>query len=206
MRLASVLIAVGFASAFANANLTLDFNNITHNSGINVAPQLSVVISDFGDGLVDFTFRNTAAIGSSITDVYFHDGSLLAIAEIIESDGVAFSDPADPSDLPGGNTIGFVTTGMFSADADAPHVMENGVNSAFEWLTVRFSLQGTQTFADVLSEIADGTLRLGMHIQSIDGAGQEDSDGAVNIIPTPGAGFLGVVGLCLVGSLRRRLS
>jgi hypothetical protein len=208
------LAVVGFAS-HANAE-TYDFTRITNNAPDNVASQLQVEVTDSGDGGVLFKFTNTAAIASSITDVYFDDGTLLAIATITGSSGVAFEDPATPADLPGGNTIGFVTTQDFSADANNPSVA-NGVNSSTEWLTIKFTLQGTQTFQDTIDSLADGSLRIGLHVQGI-ASGNDQSDGFVNnppgdtpepqegVAPLPGTSAAAVTLLGILAAKRRRKS
>lgn len=207
-RIIAGLIAFAVAQT-ASAQVTLNFFNWSNNSNINVASQLSVVASDpgttgaNGEHQVDFTFYNNVGIGSSITDVYFEDGTLLGISSVIVpgSGGVAFSQPASPSDLPGGS--GFNTTDQWSADSDTP-VSQNGVDSAGEWVTIRFDLILGQTYADTLAAIANEDLRFGLHVQSIDGVTQgSDSDWFISVIPVPGASLLGLVGLCLVSRMRR---
>ena len=107
--LLSVLCALGL-TAGANADSVLGFTNITNNSGIaaDIGTQLSVAVSPYAGGRVLFTFENAGPDPSIIADVYFDDGSLLAIAELIDADenggdiGVDFSLNAAPSNLPSG--------------------------------------------------------------------------------------------------------
>jgi hypothetical protein len=119
-----------------------------------------------------FTFNNEGPLASSICDVYFDDGTLLGIASIINGAGVAFSNPATPADLPGGNTASppFVTTANFPADSDQP-VMENGVNPGEE-LGILFNLQGSHLYANTLAALESGDLRIGLHVQAIGTAGK----------------------------------
>ncbi|MBX9793296.1 MAG: hypothetical protein K2Y02_03245 [Burkholderiaceae bacterium] len=49
-----------------------------------------------------FKFRNVGPAASSITDVYFDDGTLLGIANVLNHGGVDFSQGASPANLPGG--------------------------------------------------------------------------------------------------------
>jgi hypothetical protein len=199
-----VALALVAACGVANADpVTLGFTRITNNASVNPEAQFSVIVSDAGGGLVDFKFLNNVGIASSITDVYFEDGTLLAIAQITSSAGVSFSEGASPGNLPGGNAVGFVATTGFTADSNPP-VSPNGVNTATEWLNIRYSLQGGQTFNDTIASLNNGTLRIGMHVQSIGTEG--DSDGFVNtvVIPLPTTAGLALAGLGAVAIRRRR--
>jgi hypothetical protein len=201
-----ICVAVLFAGvlflAFSESHAALlGFDNITNNNSGNAAigeAQLTVDVTDAGSNQVLFTFDNSGPDDSSITDVYFDDGSLLGIASVFNGTGVDFSQGANPGDLPGGNDISppFVTTAGFSADSEPP-AQPNGVNPG-ETLGILFNLQTGQTFADVLAELGDGTLRIGIHVQGFADGGSESF---VNT-PVPiassfwliGAGFVGVWG------------
>lgn len=184
------LMLLGVSSA-ANAAVetTLSFYRITNNGNTNVASQLSVEVISLADpNQVAFKFYNSAVTSSSITDVYFDDGSLLGIASISDSgSSVAFTAPATPGDLPGGNAIYFETTKGFSADSDSP-VLANGINAATEWVQITFNLITGQTVSDVLAALDvsgitnptssssfDGKLRIGLHVQGIGATDGSDS-------------------------------
>ena len=182
------------------------FYNITNNGNSDLAGQLSVAVTPKGSQ-VDFTFTNSVGIASSITDIYFEDGTLLGIASISDSDSpaenyVAFSQLASPGDLPGRTPVGFLTTAGFSADSDAP-VMENGVNASTEWVTITFDLINGQTYADTIAALNSGELRIGLHVQSIGTTGGSDS--YVNRVPDGGMTLM-LLGGALVGlgALRRK--
>ena len=199
-----------FSTAICAQADTFGFDNISANNVLDAAigeAQLFVNVTGPAAGQVLFTFGNTGPLASSITDVYFDDGSLLGIASIINSTGVAFSQFADPGNLPAANNADpdFVTTAGFSADSDAP-AQPNGVNPG-ESLGILFNLQGTQTFADVLSELGDSSLRIGIHVQGFASGGSEAfvNDGPTNgngttPVPEPatmlllGSGLIGLVG------------
>jgi hypothetical protein len=205
------LLIVGLASSSASA-FTLGFSCITYNSAPDCASgeaQLSVDVTDLGSGQVLFDFMNAGPDASSITDIYFDDGTLLGIAGLVDADdnalgyygdaGVDFSPGASPGNLPGGNTIGFVTTTDFLADSD-PAVQPNGVNPG-EMLEIVFNLQPLGTFADVLSELASGELRIGIHVQGFSGGGSESF---VNVpAPEPGTAILMGLGLTALSARRR---
>src|SRR4030042_799941 len=198
-----------FSTAICAQAVPFGFDNISANNVVDAAigeAQLFVDVTASGSQVL-FTFGNTGPLASSITDVYFDDGSLLGIASIINSTGVAFSQFADPGNLPAANNADpdFVTTAGFSADSDAPD-QPNGVNPG-ESLGILFNLQSTQTFADVLSELGDSSLRIGIHVQGFASGGSEAfvNDGPTNgngttPVPEPatmlllGSGLIGLAG------------
>jgi hypothetical protein len=222
------IVGSAFATTDANA-VTYGFDNISANSvadaGIGEA-QLFVDVTDAGGGQVSFNFYNTGPSASSIADVYFEDGSLLALSSLIDADegvggdaGVDFSPLASPGNLPSANSASppFVTTAGFSADSDPP-VQPNGVNPG-ESLIVLFTLQGGQTFGDVTSELATAALRIGIHVQGFESGGSESfvndptcidcggPGGIVGEAPIPAALPLfisGLAGMGLIGWRKRR--
>lgn len=182
----------------------LEFSCITPNAAAECAAgesQFAVeVIAGSGDQ-VGFVFTNVGANASSITDVYFDDGTLLGIASIASSPGVTFTQLASPRNLPGGASISpaFETTADFSADSSPP-VQPSGVNPG-ESLTIYFNLQGGGTLADVLAELADGRLRIGIHGQGFANGG---SASFVNV-PLPEPGSLALLAAAAgLAALRRR--
>ncbi|MEZ4332680.1 MAG: PEP-CTERM sorting domain-containing protein [Myxococcota bacterium] len=214
-RLSLATAALALCAVAAGGAQALGFSCITGNEATDCATgeaQLDVQVSDLGGGQVLFTFSNAGPLASSITDVYFDDGTLLGIAGLIDSDddalgsygdaGVDFSQDASPPDLPGGNPIGFETTAGFLADSDPP-AQPNGVNP-YETLGVVFNLQAGGTFADVLSELTTGELRIGIHVQGFTGGGSESF---VNVpVPEPGTALLLGLGLSALARRGRRIA
>lgn len=215
---AATLLTASILAVEVRADITFGFDNITNNDPGDAAigeAQLFVTVSDFGVGQVLFTFTNIGPLASSITDVYFDngssDGSLYGIAGLIDSDDgiggdpdVDFTPPATPSNLPGGLSLSpvFTTTQLFSADADSP-VGINGVNPD-QWLGVIFNLQDGNFLVDVLADLESAQLRIGIHVQAFAGEGSEGFINPPVPIPAPGAVALGAMGLAAVAWVKRR--
>lgn len=212
-RIASLMFGLLLTSAQAASAATFSFQHITNNSGGSWAAVENQVRMDVtaNGATVDFKFYfQTFAVAMSITDIYFDDGTLLAISSITSSAGVSYDDPATPSNLPGANNASpaFVTTQGFSADSDAP-VAANGVNAANEWVTINFTLQGGQTYADTLAALNSGALRVGLHVQAIganNGGTGGNSESFVNttLIPMPMPLAMASAGLLLLAGVSRR--
>jgi hypothetical protein len=206
--------------AFAvSPSTTYSFVGVTSNNATNVATgvaALSMEVIDLGGSQVAFKFTNNSS--SSLTDVYFDDGTLLGISSISDSGGgVDFTAGASPGNLPGGNALNpdFTTTTGFSADSNPP-TSPMGVTSG-EWLTITFNLQSMQTYASVINALSlpnmggTGDLRVGLHVQSFGDGGSESfvnvPDGVTTPVPEADTYAMLLAGLGLVGfAARRKLS
>ena len=197
-------------------SLMLSFQAITNNSSSSVADgqaNLHMEVIDLGSNQARFRFTNDSAF-SSLTDVYFDDGTLLGISHIASSSGVSFSQGASPPNLPGGNAMSpkFETTQGFLADSNPP-VSPNGVHQG-EWLAIDFQLLPGKTFLDLIDSLALPSggewLRVGLHVQSFAGGFSEsfvngsEFNYVTSAIPEPGEHTLLLAGLVLLAAMARR--
>lgn len=206
---ASAVLAL-LATPKEAASITYTFSGITNNdpTGGSIAigeAQLSVDVTDAGNGQILFTFFNSGSGASSIADIYFDDGPFLGIDGIINGAGVNFVIGANPSNLPGANNISPSFAASFSAQSGPP-AQSNGVNPG-ETVGILFDLQPGSTFADAIAALNNGDLRIGLHVQGFAGG---ESEGFVNGPPIalslPGTLILFGTGslIAVVAALRRR--
>ncbi len=174
------------------------YESFTFDQG-TVTPSLSQVLFRF--------YLNDGDSLGNIHEVYFDGpGPLLALTNLYSVGQVLYtSTSVSPPNLPDANNVspGFVTTDGFWADTvPSSH---NGVNEDDESLGILFSLQSGKTFADVLSALDEGSLRIGIHAG---GFPKDQSASFVNKppntpIPEPSLILLAAAGLGLI-ALRRR--
>ena len=231
--LSLVLAFVVIMSTEARGDLYDNFGIVENNSGIagSIASQLSLNVTDPGTPVdiggvlhnqVLFTFNNAGPLASSITDIYFEDGTLLLLADIYDIDydaslytGLDFGQTASPSSLPGGATLdpAFSATAALSVDSESP-IKANGVNPG-ESLGLLYTLQSGKDFNSVITALNLGftnpdptaprnSLRIGLHVQGT-GENENYSDSFI-LTPVPGAFLLGMLGLGVAGVKLRKFA
>jgi hypothetical protein len=219
--------ANALALPFDTPITTLTFQTVTNNNPGNVTvgqTQISVQMFDSvgGNSLTDtgviFRFLNSGPATSTITQIYFEDGTLLGAPSFsYPTLGVAYETGANPANLPGGNNAApaFVATQIFNSQP-TPNV-QSGVDP-LESLDVRFALLAGKDTGDTLFELsnlagfgeAPGGLRIGIHVQRLPTGG--GSEGFVNnlpivpdpTVPEPTPVWMLGLGLLGLGGYKRR--
>jgi len=220
-----VLVFVVLISTEARADWYYEWSVVENNSKIPevVTAELSLEVSDPGDGKVLFTFYNNnpddAVNDFFISDIYFDDGHVTGI--ITDGTGIDNSNlagyfelPATPSELPGGNTIWpeFETTSM-EHPGTTPHYSANGVNGVYGGESVGIYMYTASDVSDVIDAIAVGfdpvtyyqdgngefdgwyerSLRIAIKVQGIG-----DYSDTYILTPEPASLLLGSIGIGMV--------
>lgn len=200
-----VAVILGALPTLATATPVIEtfaFYSITNNDLADAAigeAQLSIDVTEELADQVLFTFRNTGPEACAISEIYFDDGTLLGMADIVDSPpGVVFVQGASPVELPGANLIDppFETAFDFLAES-VPPPAHKGVNPG-EQVGILFGLQPGQTYQNVINELNDGGLRIGLHVIGFDSGGSE------SFVNVPEPAMIALLGLGGLASLCTR--
>jgi hypothetical protein len=207
---ASVIGTVTFSCLADSSAACLDLGN-----------QMKLQVTDLAPaGQVDLRLLNSGPTPSIITTVFFDMGNTSVLSSIASvsaiSGNVSFEDASPGGTLPGGNGNPYKFSSDFSVDRTSKGGVTNGIDVG-EGLKIIFNLAPGATPADVFNSIGgpldSSKLRIGIHVQSIDGQGFPSgasrgmaADPSPNaVVPEPSTYMLGGAALSLLGFLRRRL-
>ena len=184
LMIASCLCATSQAGLYSLTRVT---NN---GSGLSMDPwQFTVDVQDYSASQVLLTFSNNTqdflaamispAMDSSVAAIYVDDTAISFDSFVgLQDNTIEFSDKGSAK-MPGGQTYGF-TRDDFYAKAD-PAAPMKGLNPG-ESLGLLFDLNGA-TFDTINTAIGNGSLRIGLHVVSIDYADNNVSESF--IVPEP---------------------
>ena len=181
------------------------FQVFTADSGDFNNPEINMYMTvSNGFEKVDFTFYNISSIPSSLARIYFDDGLLLGIADVINGPGTSFGQVfPGPGNVPNAGLLDppFVADREFSIGAEPP-IPENGVNPPppNEWVQIKFDLESGGTLEGVIAELDSGVLRVAIHIINLpDGS----SESAI-AVPEPTTMALLALGTAVLLRIRKR--
>lgn len=189
---AAAAVTWSFGVAPAGA-VSVSFTNITNNGAPDAAAQLLLDVTDGGTGaLFDFGVAAGPNSDANIHEIYFDDGALFSPPpQIVTEVGADFdAGSANPGELPGANNANpdFVTSSELLADI-AQGGASNGLTIGDD-LVLRLVYLAGIDFSDVLAALADASLRVGLHVHSLDCTGTttscSDSDAFVSNPPPSG--------------------
>lgn len=205
-------LCVGLATALASpalkAQTSLDFVRFqsanVNNSDLDYI-NIDAKIINTGSGVRIGILNNTTPTGSAssskptVASIYFDASSTVltnspTFNAAISSSGIEFEFGRAPTDMPGGNEIGFSADSNFTATPPPP---KNGLNPGeFAY----FDFTGAE-FNKVIGGVYNGSVRFGVHVLQVGSNGQ-DSVSLVTAVPEPSAALLGAIGVLAL--LRRR--
>lgn len=196
-------LAVSLPAENAQASL-ISLDIYTDNGGFADGSQVNLYVEVTEDsGRARFEFYNDSSVYSSIAQIYFEDdgGLLSGPPDIDNGPGTSFSLGGSPGHLPGGNdfipTFNKPADFMASADNPAPTNGINPTSGPDEWVALIFDFVSGNTISDVLDDLQDGTLRIGVHLIAL-------PDGSSESAATPEPATLGLILLGSLMLLRRR--
>ncbi|MGH9665641.1 MAG: PEP-CTERM sorting domain-containing protein [Bryobacteraceae bacterium] len=191
-RLLFLPLAASFCLPAFGATITC----LTNNSGecATLAGDLSIMGSN-----ANLTISNIGPLESEIDAIYFDTtGTPITGIVIGASAGtVTFGLGANPANLPAGNTATPAFVSSFAIQAANGNTPRIGVG---ESLTV------SATGGDLGTIFNAGSIRVGLHVQSVGTTGNSESVvGQFSPVPEPTSALLVGVGICLVALSRKKL-
>lgn len=145
-----------------------------------------------------FTFTNNCGGEGVLARIFFMENDLMAFNQILEVPaGKGWSLYEKKAMLPGGQPLGFTPHNSFGIFAD-PARPKNGLETG-EFISILFDLVDGVSFDNIITEIDNQSLGIGIHTQSLPGGGSA----SFTTIPEPLSLALLGIGTILIRNKRR---
>lgn len=156
------------------------------------------------DDKVRFEFHNESIMDSTVRAIFFEDSLIDDIAGFEFGDDTVFEEMEKAGNLPAGNSLANDFETAFSVVAIPPAPF-NGIGIGDE-LTIILNLEAGATFDDLIEQINNETLRIGVHVIALpDGTSFSAMSVPPDMVPEPSTvAILSIGSLFLVKRKKRR--
>jgi hypothetical protein len=177
-----IFVPSGSAYAQAGESTTFTFSLCPDDSGAEDVgeEQITMVVTDLGDGEFELAFSNIGDLDTSITDIYLHDPFGLVVDDEVEIDtfgevnfdeveSMTLDELTCPGVREGGppRALGFEAVddseGSEVSVASIQTKYNNGVNPE-EWLKLKFQAKPGITYQQILIALIVGQLKVGIKL------------------------------------------